>query len=78
MDRINNRLKICKALRRQADTSADYNTGIVCRSQVTFHRLSSRSIRPNPADIGLPSSSRHLLKCKRHTGAYLLSAHARR
>jgi hypothetical protein len=78
MDRINNRLKIRKALKRQADTSADYNTGIVCGSQVTFHRLPSRSIRTNPADIALPSSVRHLLKGTRHTGAYLLSAHARR
>ena len=77
MDRINNRLKICKSLRRQADTRADYNTGIVCGSQVTFHRLLSRPIRTNITDIALPSSVCHLLERKRNTGAYLLSSHAR-
>jgi hypothetical protein len=47
--RVNNRLKDRKALRRQADTRADYNAGIVCGSQVAFHNLPSRPIAtPNP------------------------------
>ena len=78
MDRVKNRLKYCKALRRQADTRADYNASIVCGSQVTLHRLASRSIRTNVADIALPSSVCHLLECKRNTGAYPLRAHTRR
>lgn len=68
MDRVNNRFKDLKALRRQGDTCADYNAGIVCPSQVTFYYLPSRPI--------LPSSVRHLLYYKRHTGACLLNAPA--
>jgi hypothetical protein len=77
MDRVNNGLKVCEALRGQADASADYNTVIVCGSQVTFHRLFSRPIRTNVTDVALPSSVCHLLERKRNTGAYFLSGHAR-
>ena len=75
MDRVDDRLEQRKALRRQADTSADYNTGIVCGSQVTLHRLHSRFIRTDEAEIALPSPIGHLLQRKRNTGAYLLNAH---
>jgi len=72
MDCVNNRFKDCKALRRQADARADYNAGIVCRSQVTLYRLPSRSIRTNVSDIALPSPVRHLLECK-HNPARILA-----
>ena len=78
MDRINNRLKDCKALRRQADTSANYNAGITSRGQVILHRLPGRSIRTDVANIALPSPVCHLSQRKRNTGADLLSAHTRR
>ena len=57
MDRINNRFEHCKALRRQADTSANYNAGIISRGQVILHRLPGRSIRTDVANIALPSRS---------------------
>ena len=49
MDCVDNRLEYHKALRRQADTSADHNTGIVCGNQVTLHRLPSGFIRADEA-----------------------------
>jgi hypothetical protein len=70
MNRVDDRLEQRKALRRQADTSADYNTGIVCGSQVTLHSLRSRFIRTDEAEIALPSPIGHLLQRKRNTGAY--------
>lgn len=75
MDRVDDRLEKRKALRRQTDTSADYNTGIVCGSQVTLHRLPSRFIRTDEAEIALPSPVGHLLQRNRNAGAYLLSVH---
>ncbi len=75
MNRVNNRLKVCKALRRQADTSTDYNAVVACRSQVALHCLPGSSIRTDVADIALPSSVCHLLQRKRNTGAYLLNVH---
>ena len=78
MDRINNCFEHCKALRRQADTSANYNAGIISRGQVMLHRLPGHSIRADVADIALPSPVCHLSQRKRNTGAYLLSAHTRR
>ena len=69
MDRVDDRLKQRKARSRQPDTSADYNAGIVCGSQVTLHRLPSRFIRTDEAEIALPSPVCHLLQRKRNTGA---------
>ena len=60
MDRVNNRFKYCKVLWRQADTSANYNAGIISRGQVKLHRLPGRSIRTDVADIALPSPVCHL------------------
>jgi hypothetical protein len=71
-----NRLEHRKTLRRQADTSADYNTVMVCRSQVTLHRLPSGFIGADEAQIALPSSVRHLLQRKRDARPYLLGAHS--
>jgi hypothetical protein len=53
VDRIDNRFEYLKALRRQADTRADHNTGIVSGSQVTLHRLPSGFIRADEAQIAL-------------------------
>ncbi len=75
MDRVNDRLKVCEALRKQADTSADYNAVVVCRSQVALHRLPGCSIRADVADIALPSSVCHLFQRKYNTSAYLLNVH---
>jgi hypothetical protein len=52
MDRVHDRLEQRKALRRQTDTGA---TGIVCGSQVMLHRLPSRFIGTNEAQIAVPS-----------------------
>ena len=78
MDCVDNRFEYLKVLRRQADTSADHNTGIVCGSQVTLHRLPSGFIRADEAQIALPSSVCHLLQRKGDTGPYLLGAHSGR
>ena len=54
MDRVDDRLKQRKALRRQADASANYNAGIVCGSQVALHRPPGRLIRTDEAEISRP------------------------
>ncbi len=77
MDRINDRLKVGKPLRRQADTCADHDAVVFCRSQVAFYCLTSVSIWTDVADIGLPSSVGHLLQREADTGAYLLDTHTR-
>jgi len=60
MDRVDNRLEHRKTLRRQADTSADYNTVIACRSQVTLHRPPSGFYLPGDM-LGVEGSwTRHL------------------
>ena len=78
MHRVDDRLEPRKVLRGQTDTSADYNTGVVCRSQVPLHRLHSRFVGADEAEIGLPSPLCHLVQCKRETGTYLISGHASR
>ena len=75
MHRVDDRLEQRKTLRGQPDASADYNASIVCRSQVTLHRLRSCFIGADETEIGLPSPLRHLLHCKGETGTYLISAH---
>jgi hypothetical protein len=67
-----------KALGWQADTSPDYNTGIVCRGQVTFYRLPSSFIGADEAEISLPSPVCHLLQPERKARAYLLGTHPSR
>jgi hypothetical protein len=57
MYRVHDYLEQRKALRWQANTGPDYDTGIVCPSQVTFYRLPSRFIGADEAEIGLPSRS---------------------
>jgi len=74
MHRVDDRLERRETLRGQPDTSADYNASIVCRSQVTLHRLRSCFIGVDETEIGLLSPLRHLLHCKGETGTYL-SAH---
>ena len=61
MNRIDDRLEYRKTLRRQADTSADYNAVIVGGSQVTPDRLPSGFIRTDKAEIAAPSPICHLL-----------------
>jgi len=76
MDGVDNRLERHEVSGRQADTSANDNAVVVCRGQLTFHRLHRHFIWTDEAQVTLPAAVCHLLQRKRNAGAYLLSVHA--
>jgi len=75
MNSVDDGFEYCEAPGRQADARSDYNTIVARRSWLTLDRRPGGSIRPDEANVGLPSMLSELLERDGNARANLLSSH---
>jgi len=76
MNSINDGFEHGKPLGRQADAGSDDDTIIGLQSQQTLDCRTSVFIRPDEANLALPSTFSELLQRNRSAGVNLLGVHA--
>jgi hypothetical protein len=75
MNSVDDGFEYFEAPGREADARSDYNTIVARRSQLTLDCRPRGSIRPDEANVGLPSTRSELLERDCNAGANLLRSH---
>src|ERR1700756_3585232 len=75
VNRVDDCLEEREPTGRQANAGSNNHAVIASRPQLTLHSWSGSFIRPDKAEVYLPSPLSHLLQRNRNTGVDLLGVH---